>query len=97
MRWVRRSLSEEFWDCECEAHYIHSNSEACCPICGATREERPPSRADEVADGKHFSLLVKTRLLLSEMNEWFGENPDTDLHYEPPRYDDFRALLEALE
>ena len=37
-----------FWDCECEENYIHALIEENCPACGATREEAPDSRVNEV-------------------------------------------------
>ena len=37
-----------FWDCECEENYIHSFTEETCPACGATREEAPDARVNEV-------------------------------------------------
>lgn len=44
----RFPLTGRFWDCECEANYIHPKSTAICPRCGAVREERPDSRINEV-------------------------------------------------
>ena len=41
-------LTGRFWDCECEADYIHPKSVSACPRCGAVREERPDSRINEV-------------------------------------------------
>lgn len=37
-----------FWDCECEANYIHPQSVPVCPRYGAVRDERPDLRANEV-------------------------------------------------
>lgn len=41
-------LALEFWDCECDTDYIHSNDEDQCEICGATREDQPHSRVGAV-------------------------------------------------
>lgn len=30
-----------FWDCECEANYIHPKSVPVCPRCGVVSDERP--------------------------------------------------------
>ena len=37
-----------FWDCECEANYIHPKSVSVCPRCGAVSDECPDSRTNEV-------------------------------------------------
>jgi hypothetical protein len=37
-----------FWDCECQANYIHPVSETKCQRCGAEYENMPPAREDEV-------------------------------------------------
>jgi hypothetical protein len=37
-----------FWDCECEENYIHALTEENCPACGATREDAPDTRVNEV-------------------------------------------------
>ncbi|MEA3339464.1 MAG: hypothetical protein U9R15_05805 [Chloroflexota bacterium] len=42
-------LSEQYWDCECVENYIHHSREASCDVCGAWREDQPPSRVIEVA------------------------------------------------
>ena len=41
-------------------------------------------------------LLADTLALLARMNEWFGANPDWDLHQEPPWAQDFYALQERI-
>ena len=41
-------LSTEYWDCECERDYIHSNDVSRCPRCGAMRDDQPPSRINEI-------------------------------------------------
>lgn len=48
-------LSERYWDCECDEEYIHRNSIAECPVCGARRNEMPDSRQSEVDQGTHFA------------------------------------------
>lgn len=37
-----------FWDCECEANYIHPKSLLACPRCGAHQDDCPDSRTNEV-------------------------------------------------
>lgn len=48
-------LSEKYWDCNCEEKYIHRNSIAECPVCGAFRNQMPDSRQNEVDEGIHFA------------------------------------------
>ena len=40
--------TEKYWDCECENNFIHSKTQTQCNICGATAEEQPDSRVNEV-------------------------------------------------
>lgn len=40
--------TEDYWDCECEHHFIHSASVPQCKICGAERDSQPDSRVEEV-------------------------------------------------
>ena len=42
-----------FWDCECEANYIHPKSVPVCPRCGAHQDDCPDSRTNEV-----FAVLM---------------------------------------
>ncbi len=35
--------------------------------------------------------------LLERINAWLSENPDFDLHFEPPWYDEFRAAMHAAQ
>ena len=43
------STTDLWWDCECEADYIHSKSTTTtCPDCGTSAEDQPDSRVDEV-------------------------------------------------
>lgn len=37
-----------FWDCNCEDEFIRSAEEDQCYACGATRENSPDSRIEEV-------------------------------------------------
>lgn len=37
-----------FWDCECEANYIHPKSLLVCHRCGAHQDDCPDSRTNEV-------------------------------------------------
>lgn len=50
--------TDQYWDCECKDNYINrSDKETVCPICGATREDMPDSRIDEV--WKHWINKMK--------------------------------------
>lgn len=40
--------TEEYWDCECKDNFIHHKTQTQCNICGATAEEQPDSRINEV-------------------------------------------------
>ena len=40
--------TEKYWDCECKDNFIHPKTQNQCTICGATAEEQPDSRVDEV-------------------------------------------------
>lgn len=48
-------LNLNYWDCECEEHYIHRSIEESCPRCGMCRDEMPDSRQDEINEGTHFA------------------------------------------
>lgn len=37
-----------YWDCECDAHYIHPKSDWNCPRCGVDQTDMPDSRVDEI-------------------------------------------------
>jgi hypothetical protein len=52
-------LSTEYWDCECNEGYIHPNSVAFCPLCGAERARMPDSHQREVDEGTHFAVAAK--------------------------------------
>ena len=41
-------LTSDYWDCECEAEYIHSKEESFCKYCKSYADEQPDARADEV-------------------------------------------------
>ena len=44
------TLDEQYWDCECERHYIHlKKNRTECPVCGASEENQPDSRITEIA------------------------------------------------
>ena len=47
--------NDEYWDCECEEAYIHSNDAFECAKCGALRDESPDSKQDEVDAGVYFA------------------------------------------
>ena len=40
--------SQNYWDCDCEVHYIHAQTCPACPICGALREEGYATHSDEI-------------------------------------------------
>ena len=40
--------TEKYWDCECKDNFIHPKAQIQCNICGATAEEQPDSRVNEV-------------------------------------------------
>ena len=50
------TLNYNYWDCECEDNYIHSNDEDTCNKCNAEKEEQPNSRQCEV----EYYLTLKT-------------------------------------
>ncbi len=37
-----------YWDCECEADYIHPKGSVTCSKCGALEDEQPDSRQNEI-------------------------------------------------
>jgi arginine deiminase len=37
-----------FWDCECRRFYIHPKTEQECKVCGASRNDMPDSRQNEI-------------------------------------------------
>jgi len=50
-REVRSAIetTPDYWDCECEESYIHKKSDSLkCAKCGATQDEQPDSRVEEV-------------------------------------------------
>lgn len=50
----------DFWDCECEHHFIHHYTENECPYCGSIREAQPDSRIDEVCENDFLNLATAT-------------------------------------
>ena len=42
------TLNLDYWDCACEHDFIHPIAKSACSICGATQEESPSSRENEV-------------------------------------------------
>ena len=59
-----------FWDCECEENYIHSFTEETCPACGATREEAPDARVNEVFNhsiGLNSALVAALEFVCGEV------------------------------
>lgn len=43
-------ITDLYWDCECEADYIHPKTVFRCPQCQATADEMPDSRYTEVLE-----------------------------------------------
>lgn len=42
------AVTPDYWDCECEDHFIHPKDCEKCLVCGAIRNEQPDSRVNEV-------------------------------------------------
>jgi len=53
--WRTPILSNKYWDCECETHYIQSNDIDVCTLCGAEKDYMPDSHQREVDAGVHFA------------------------------------------
>lgn len=47
---IEKYMSENFWDCECAANYIHSKSIKNCDICQAEEDEQPDSIPAEFSE-----------------------------------------------
>jgi len=46
----------DYWDCECKDHYIHKKTDRLeCSVCGATQDEQPDSRVEEIPEGWRVS------------------------------------------
>jgi|GEM_PF-4045249 len=43
-----REMTDKYWDCECESHYIHPVSKDFCPLCFAYQLDMPNSTIAEV-------------------------------------------------
>ena len=59
-----------FWDCECEENYIRSLTEENCFACGATREEAPDARVNEVishSTGLNSALVAALEFVCGEV------------------------------
>ena len=55
-----RTLTDEYWDCECKKNYIHSKSQTSCPVCQAEADDQPDSHLNEViAFGFHVKMERK--------------------------------------
>lgn len=42
-------LTDTFWDCECDTHFIHHRAVDDCPMCEAQRDNQPNSAQHEIA------------------------------------------------
>lgn len=58
-------LNLEFWDCECDDHYIRPLSEDTCPHCGSKQEEMPSSREREVIAWRETGSPLGKKMLPS--------------------------------
>lgn len=61
---------DRFWDCECEAGYVHSKAIHFCPWCNTSQEDGPDSRTSEIlSQAPHITteLLVEILGLLREL------------------------------
>jgi len=47
-------MTDKYWDCECESHYIHPVSEDFCPRCSAHQLDMPNSITAEVIAAGFF-------------------------------------------
>ena len=47
--------NDDYWDCECEEHYIHNYGVRECTKCGARFEDSPSSHQNEIDEGTHFA------------------------------------------
>lgn len=43
-----------YWDCNCDAAYIHPKTVEKCVTCGAQRDEQPDSHENEIT--KHLAV-----------------------------------------
>jgi hypothetical protein len=43
----------DYWDCECDAYYIHPKAQTACALCETRADEQPDSLAGEVEWAKH--------------------------------------------
>jgi hypothetical protein len=63
-----------FWDCDCDAGYIHPLTEDECPVCHARRVSQPPARVNEIM--RHAGILPRSLVnLVEEMLAYVGEEP----------------------
>lgn len=63
-----------FWDCECDAGYIHPLTVDECPLCHARRAIQPPSRVNEIL--RQASSLPRGLVnLVEELLAFAGEEP----------------------
>lgn len=45
---LKYTLTPDFWDCECQQHFIHYKEINKCNQCGAERENQPDSNVSEI-------------------------------------------------
>jgi hypothetical protein len=63
-----------FWDCDCDAGYIHPLTADECFVCHAKREHQPPARVNEIM--RQSSNLPRALVqVIEEMLAFVGEEP----------------------
>lgn len=50
------TLTQAFWDCECDTNYIHPCYIEHCELCSTPKDDQPDSRVKEVI---HYNLANK--------------------------------------
>ncbi len=78
------TLTDEYWDCECEKDFIHLRLQESCPVCKAESEDQPDSRVQEVIKNGFVMFGEETvetkarRLALA----WMKDNLNVDEWFE---------------
>ena len=63
----------QYWDCQCEHHYIHPANITVCSVCKSEREDGPDSRVTEVqALGLDISTVTCARCSNVSYNQLIG-------------------------
>lgn len=69
-----------YWDCDCEANYIHAKACPACPLCGTLREEGPDAHINEVGAPENmapayssiFDLIEALEVAYAELENHTG-------------------------